>query len=180
MFESNFDAPPKEYSFTERFSVGERGEKELDRYLQSAPEVQELRHFPALERMGIDRIALLRTGERISIEYKTDLVAGNTGNVFVETMSNKDRGVHGWAETSLAQLLLYYIPTKGLLLHVEMLRVRRMLAAWEKEFGRKVVKNTNWTGEGVLVPLDRFSKLAHTIDDEAPAWGHELIREGEA
>lgn len=177
LFDLETESPQKEYEFHKQLSVGKRGEGELDRYLRSTPEVWELHHFPALEKMGIDRIALLHTGERISLEYKTDLIAGNTNNIFVETMSNKEKGVSGWAETSLAQLLLYYIPTKGLLLHVEMLKVRRMLATWEKEFGRKVVKNTSWTGEGMLVPLDRFSKIAHIIDDEAPTWGQELTNE---
>jgi hypothetical protein len=81
--------------FAESKKLGVQGEQILDRILS-----QHCHIIPATweqQHQGIDRVIHYQ-GDRVLVEYKTDMRADATGNMFIETASSEQR--QGWASRS--------------------------------------------------------------------------------
>jgi hypothetical protein len=147
------------YDFKDQKCAGDRGEAVLDHFFSRVYAIE-----PATDdqqRRGIDRwFTNRKTGHRFTVEYKSDALAGRTGNAFVETTSDKARQKPGWAYSSAAEYLVYYVLEPEAIYILRLADLRRKLWDWERQYPHKEVKNTSWTTEGLLVPLREFERLA--------------------
>jgi hypothetical protein len=149
------------HDFTRSFETNKAYEAELDKHF--AVEFDITPATRRQERAGIDRFFVHKgSGVRWSVEYKTDHMTATTGNVFVETVSVDTDGKPGWALTSLAQLLVYYVPPKEYALLADMGAVKRSLADWER-FRRAEVDNGSYRTVGLLVPLEAFRAACYEV-----------------
>lgn len=139
------------FSFKEQLALGEQGEREVVEYLSK---FYNLSASPMeLQRLGIDYIAVEhKTGARFTIEIKTDFVAQTTGNIFLEFEVNKKPG---WVLSSVAQVLIYYVPPKLYFLNMYALRQDYQKKLIEGPPSSQV-KNENYYALGTLYPLDKL------------------------
>ena len=154
------------HNFTESLERGERFEQLLDQHFSQWFSVETV--TMEFQRLGIDRIFTKQNGQRFTVEYKTDERAHETGNIFVETVSvKKGETVEklGWAHTSTAQLLVYYVPGIQRLYIVDMLALRDKLDKWSKQHRTAQADNGGYVGEGLLVPLQKLEKLCRGVQN---------------
>jgi hypothetical protein len=155
-------APPQVYGFTAQLDKGQAHEAVLDKFYARQYVIQEVNRD--LQRMGIDRIFQhKRTALRLSVEYKADERAAKTGNVFVETVSVDTVDKKGWALTSLAQVLVYYVPPTNTIYQVGMLKIKRALEAWKGLYQTRTIPNIGYNTIGLLVPLQVFEKHCQVL-----------------
>ena len=93
------------------------------------------------------------------MEYKGDRTAVASGNAFIELTSVDKDGKPGWAYTSQARYLFYYLP--GLILYVLTFeKLHNRLSAWIARYPQRSIPNRNYHTIGVLVPLVEFERHA--------------------
>jgi hypothetical protein len=114
------------------------------------------------QRMGIDRFFTNCRGSQFSVEYKTEIKGGTTGNFFVELEIVYPDGKRkpGWVRKQGAQFVILYIPAFHKLHWLRYSDLRRMAPTWEAKYGRRPGgRNIDSQGkfmfhaEGVLVPF---------------------------
>jgi hypothetical protein len=150
------------YTFDEQKARGDAGELFLDQWFAREYEVRPA--TPEEQRRGIDRLFMhLQTGKCLAIEYKTDYRAAQTGNAFVETVSVDTAGKVGWAHSSEAEYLIYYIPGDGLMYVLALEVLRRELPRWMREYPLRSAQNEGYATHGVLVPLAEFERHAEVV-----------------
>lgn len=159
---------PTVHAFDKSFESNKHFEAELDKHFLPAYDIE-----PATreqERLGIDRFFEHRTtGVCYSVEYKTDHKTHETGNVFIETMSVDTAGRRGWAFTSTAQVLVYFIPGEEYAMRADMTEVKRGLPEWSG-YPEAQAMNRGRSGDyyrtlGLLVPVDVFGRVCEAIHD---------------
>lgn len=147
-------------SFATDLRRGEAAEADLDSFFRARGYHIE----PATadeQRRGIDRWFIPGEGQAlVSVEYKADSRAHETGNAFIETVSVAERGVRGWAYTSQAAWLFYALPLDGLVYRIRFTDLRARLPRWERRCRRVTVRNSDYTTEGLLVPLLELERLS--------------------
>lgn len=150
------------YEFDKQLAVGHSGESALDAFFGRWYIIRPA--TAAQQRAGIDRIWEDRKTKRVMrVEYKTDRRAGRTGNAFIETASVVVDGVtkkQGWALTSQADVLVYYIPEPEAIYLLQLDDVRRALPGWMKQHLVRQIPNSGYYTEGVVVPLREFERIA--------------------
>lgn len=149
------------YQFNQQLTAGEKGERKLDAYFTKWFKITPA--TPAEQRQGIDRHFAHSDGSRYTVEYKTDHTAGKTGNAFVETISVDTQNKPGWAITSQAQILLYYIPDAGAIYVIPFPTLRQALPTWQQRYPQRAIPNRGYHTHGILVPLREFEKIAQQI-----------------
>lgn len=150
------------YSFNGQLQSGEQGEVFLDEYFARWFILEPA--SPAEQRQGIDRFFTTRNRKRrFAVEYKTDNVAARTGNAFIETISVDVINKPGWAYTSQAEYLLYYVPGKAVVYMMPMAAIRRCLALWLEHFPHRQIPNNGYNSYGLLVPLGEFERYAEGV-----------------
>jgi hypothetical protein len=151
------------YTFKDQLREGVRGEHALDVFFAPAWIIT-----PATgdeQRQGIDRHFTHRmTGQPLTIEYKTDYVAGRTHNAFLETVS-VDTPVErpGWVFTCEADYVLYYVPGDGLVYVLDPLTLRHFvqhLSHWRYPVS---VPNRGYRTWGYPVPLRVLERRASSV-----------------
>ncbi|MBK8035333.1 MAG: hypothetical protein IPK17_38675 [Chloroflexi bacterium] len=153
---------PNTYRFQTQLQQGEQGEATLDAYFAQRYKITAA--TMAEQRRGIDRWFFNpTTGNRFSLDYKTDTRATQTGNVFVET-KHSDRP--GWAYTSEADWLFYYLPDAWMVYVVGLpfLRAKR-LSGWAAQYPTRSAVNNSYTTYGLIVPLADFARCASMTFD---------------
>jgi hypothetical protein len=153
----------------EQLVEGQRYEAELDEYFSRWYRIEATNGQVGrwLQQHGIDRIFVAKNHEkwRWSVEYKADKRAADTGNAFIETKSVDTQDKSGWAYTSTAQLLMYYIPPSGVIYVVAMTDLRQKLPQWVRSYPERACLNQDpRTGRqyrtlGRIVPLDAFGDV---------------------
>ena len=140
------------YNFQKQLKIGEYFEKKIDEWLLHTS----LKNFKALypvdmseQRLGFDRFALDEHGHKHSLEYKTDLKAHLTENLFLETEVD---GKPGWIHKCIANEIYVYIPRRGDLLQYDMKGIRRLLLDHSNQ-RELVVKNEGFSARGIIVSL---------------------------
>lgn len=146
----------QEYQFEQQLSVGVMHESEIDKFAVCILNVKIRPATPEQQRMGIDRIWVRRDGRQQSVEYKADIAAARTGNLFIETVSVDAAERPGWAYTSLAQLLVQYVPGLAQVIISRMMTVKGQLPGWLASYPLQPVPNDGYNTIGVLVPLEIF------------------------
>lgn len=150
------------YGFDQQFAQGNKGENVLDTYFSRL-------YFVLLvpldmQRLGIDRVFLNRESLMThTIEYKTDSRAAQSGNVFIETVSIDRDNKPGWAYTSRADFLFYYLPQVGRVYCIEMSTLRRYLGDWVKHYPLKEIANKGYNTRGILVPCRDIVPIARLV-----------------
>lgn len=149
------------YNFNKQLAKGEDSEAKLDTIFALDYIIERVNRD--LQRKGIDRIfTRKRTGAVLKIEYKTDWTAAKTGNAFVETVSVDRENKPGWAYSSQADRLIYYIPGDELIYIIAFAILRAQLAAWKK-YKTRSIPNDGYNTIGILVPLREFEHIAEQV-----------------
>ena len=122
------------------------------------------RYYPrpvsmAEQRRGIDRFFT----DALKVEYKTDTRAADTHNVFIETISVDRVNKPGWAYSSAADVLAYYIPGDDLVYVVRLVRLRRFLPGWERRYPVRKAQNVDYDTHGLCVPIEAFEAIADVV-----------------
>jgi hypothetical protein len=113
------------YDFATQLAIGKQAEAVLDLFFADKFLIAEATQ--AQERQGIDRLFLDRANNDVcTVQYKCDWKAGKTGNAFVETVSVDRQGKKGWAYTSQADRLIYYIPSDLLIYVIAFATLRKL------------------------------------------------------
>jgi hypothetical protein len=169
----------KIHTFDKSFEEAKLYEAELDKYFGVSYEIEEASRLQ--QSAGIDRIFIHRvTGAWYYVEYKTDHRTHETGNVFIETMSVDTADKPGWAYTSGAQVLVYFVPGYETAYRIDMMTIKRKLPQWSA-YRKAPAWNRSRDGSlyqtfGHLVPLDVFRKSCvqeHEVArplDSADSW----------
>src|SRR5689334_20898516 len=101
----------KTHVFKDKLREGHEVEELLDRHFEAKYQIWHA--TPAGQRQGIDRWFTDRiTGDRFSVDYKADWRAHETRRAFIETISVDSTGKAGWAYTSKADWIYYYLPQR--------------------------------------------------------------------
>ena len=148
------------YSFITSLEYGIKQESVLDNFFSQWYIIEEATHYQ--QSVGIDRIFSIGD-KRFSVEYKTDRIAGRTNNSFIETISVAEDGSPGWAITSRADVLIYFVPSEKKVWVIKFNTLRNKLAYWYHKYPRKTVVNETWKGYGILVPLVELDNIALSI-----------------
>lgn len=145
------------YDFDEQLAKGVSGEELLDAFFSREWIIRTATRRE--QRQGIDRHYVCRKdGRYFKVEYKTDYLAHKTGNAFIETVSIDSEGRAGWAYTSKADFLFYFVVEDLLLYILPMETIRKQLSRWAKEYPIKAVPNRGYRTYGILVPLCEFEE----------------------
>lgn len=146
---------------------GDEGERLLDAYYRDAGYVvyEADRQF-----QGIDRIFKSADGGEITVEYKTDYRAHETGNVFFETkfqprdLSSKKDFCVGAIPKSHAQYLAYYVYHECFVYWWQMADVKQHLGMWLKKHGpTRTFDGKRWV-VGTVVPLRELRMFNRRVD----------------
>jgi len=97
------------------------------------------------------------------VEYKTDHTAARTGNAFIETISVDSEQKAGWAFTSQADVVLYYVPGRDQVYVLRTTAVRSRLPFWLQACEVRQVPNDGYHTHGLLVPLDELAGCADRV-----------------
>lgn len=140
------------HDFTQKLIQGQAYEDRLDRYFSQWFTVKPVNI--EMQKHGIDRVFSQKdNGLQLLVEYKSDDRAAKTGNAFVEIISRDTAKVLGWAYTSWAQLLVYYIPPTDEIILIPMLTIKLNLPVWLKTCAQKEATNSTYKTIGLAVPL---------------------------
>lgn len=152
------------YNFSTQLAVGQHYEDEIDAMFADRFTIQPA--TPQQQRQGIDRIYRhWETPHRpMTVEYKADETAAQTGNAFVETISVDVSGRPGWAVTSQAEWLFYSVPGSGQALYIIRLAdLRKHLPDWKRQYEERRIANNGYHTVGLLVPLYEFERVACAV-----------------
>jgi len=150
------------HNFDDSLPEGEKEESKLDCFFAKWYEIKPVGMNK--QRDGIDREWKCRKTKReFSVEYKADSKAAETGNVFIETVSVDTTGKPGWAYTSKAQLLVYFIPPDSTAYITPMTTIKTLLPDWIDAYREVSVPNgdgvtVKYNTKGLLVPLGDFKR----------------------
>jgi len=159
----------KVHGFKEKLEEGEKFEAILDSYFETWYDIAAQKE---LQKLGIDRIFTSKSSqERYSVEYKSDSRAAKTENFFIETVSVDVAGKAGWALTSCAQLICFFIPPKNQVVIVEGYLIKKMLTQWKASYPTKKALNPGYASRGILVPVKEVEKLGITFTIESNPLG---------
>lgn len=75
-------------------------------------------------------------------------------------MSVDTAGKAGWALTSQAEILAYYLPEADLVYLLRMETLRRLVPQWQQRFRTRAAANKGYQTLGILVPLAEFERHA--------------------
>lgn len=150
------------HTFNNSKKIGDAGEARLDQFFKDKFQIEDV--DMSQQKLGWDRVFThLESGARASVEYKTDTQSHKTGNIFIEIWSNKEASKRGWAYTTTAQWLYYYVLGDGEVYIVDVVKLKLYLKNWEKQFIIKGAKNPNYSSEGMLVPVEIFKSICYEV-----------------
>lgn len=152
------------YSMTQQLAKGAGAEARLDRHFADRFQIEPATHNQ--QRQGIDRRFTHReSGIIYTVEYKTDWTAGRTGNAFVETVSVDRERTPGWAYSSQAEWLVYFVPKRLTIYRIAFTDLRARLPLWLATCKpAPPIPNHGYHTLGILVPLCEFAQVADHIE----------------
>lgn len=152
----------KPYDFETQRKVGQEGETFLDQWLHPVYKVLDVSGEMKYQHAGIDRIVTRSDGSVIMIEYKFDLVAKRTGNLFFETISNDKEMIPGWGWSSQADYWIVLIPEQEILVFKPG-KLRALVWELQKTLQKRSVPNRGYNTVGYPIPLTQARKVAFQI-----------------
>jgi len=158
------------YSFNQQLKKGESAERFLDSFFEQRFVVVPV--TPERQRLGIDRVFTRRVdGQSFTVEYKTDWTNARTHKVFVETVSVDTANKPGWAYTSQANKLLYYLPGEHLVYVLAMKTIRKALPLWSRKFPLRKIPNRGYCTYGLVMDQWVFEQYSEAIIDTSSKTG---------
>jgi len=152
----------KYYDFKSQHKIGKEGEQFIDRWLKKNYKVTDVSDIPSYQKSGIDRIIEKKDGTTINVEYKFDVAAKRTGNIFFETVAVDNQSIPGWGWTSQADYWIFLIPEQEIII-VQPGNFRALIWQQQKVLKEKTVPNKNYNTLGVPVSLSDVKKIAYQI-----------------
>jgi hypothetical protein len=152
----------KHYSFSSQYKLGKQGEHIVDQWLQNIYKVTDVSSIPRYQEAGIDRIIERTDGTNASVEYKFDIAAKRTGNLFFETVSNDVQGIPGWGWTSQADYWIFLIPQQEIIV-IRPGKLRSLVWQHQTTLEERTVPNKSYKTLGVPVPLSNVKDVAYKI-----------------
>jgi len=150
------------YNFGAQLVKGEAAERELDTHFSEWFAIR--RATRAEQRSGIDRVfTRKRDGKITRVEYKADWKASQTGNAFVEIISVDTTNKLGWALSSNADRLAYYLPTDSLVYWFAMAGFKSLVDGWRRDYDQRAALNEGYKTIGILVPLHELEEHADNV-----------------
>jgi hypothetical protein len=150
---------PPQYRFETQHALGKQAEQFLDHYFARWYIIQTIDLATEI-RDGYDRIFIRKHDQQaIRVEYKADWQAAATGNAFIETISIYEERKPGWAHTSQADMLIYFVPQMGQVYMLPLAALRLILPSWKLRYREVPAPNEGYKTYGILVPLTQFSKF---------------------
>lgn len=116
-----------------------------------------------LDKKGIDRVFVSReTYEPMTVEYKNDFRASETGNAFIEVCSvhKEECEKLGWAHTCNAEFLVYHVVGDATAYIVDTQLLAQKVDAWRKLYREAKSFNPGYHSVGILVPLSEIKDIA--------------------
>lgn len=147
------------YEFGEKLMQGKNAEHFLDSYFSRWYTINEI-PLEVERRIHADRLFLDRHGTQTVVEYKTDFMGHNTGNLIVETISVDTDNKPGWVFTCQADMLLWWIVGNGEILGLRPADMRANVAEWETHYRRVTIPNQGYNTIGIAVPIPRLRRIA--------------------
>jgi hypothetical protein len=152
----------KQYDFDTQRNVGQEGESFLDRWLSPKYKVLDVSEDLKYQRSGVDRIVTRSDGSIITVEYKCDMAAKRTGNLFFETVSNDKERIPGWGWSSQADYWIFLIPEQEIIVFKPG-KLRALVWELQKSLKERSVANRMYNTIGYPVPLVQARKVAFQV-----------------
>lgn len=152
----------KQYDFETQRKLGQEGELFLDRWLSPAYKVLDVTGDLKYQQSGIDRLITRTDGTLITVEYKFDLAAKRTGNLFFETISNDSKKIPGWGWSSQADYWIFLIPDQEILVFKPG-DLRALVWKLQKTLQERSIPNQGYKTIGYPVPISQARKVAFQI-----------------
>ena len=149
----------KQYDFETQRKVGKEGEALLDQWLYPVYKVLDVSDDLRYQQSGIDRIVTRSDGSSITVEYKLDLAARRTGNLFFETVSNDMAKIPGWGWSSQSDYLIFLFPLLEILVFIPG-KLRALVWALQATLKKRSVANKGHNTIGYPIPLIQARKVA--------------------
>ena len=151
----------KIFDFDEQLKEGQKHEEFLDSIFAKYVIVQKV--GMELQHKGIDRV--FKIGDKqIHVEYKADRRATITGNAFIETISVSKTGHEGWAYTSQADWILYFLPQEMKVYTIPRKEMQKRLSDWNNTYRVGLAKNKDYYSQGILVPLAEIATFSKVLN----------------
>ena len=141
------------YEFKTQLAKGQKYEEILDEHFTQWYKIKPV--SLQFQRLGIDRVFTDENDIRITVEYKTDFRAEKTGNVFIELISVDKTQKPGWVQSSIAQLLVYYIPGRGIIT-IPMMEIKKRIKEWMKKYNVIYCANKTYKSWGLVIPISEI------------------------
>ncbi len=149
----------KQYDFDTQHKVGREGEKFLDKWLSSSYRLIDVSKELKYQQSGIDRVVTRPDGSVITVEYKFDIAAKRTGNLFFETVSNDQDFIPGWGWSSQADYWIFLIPEQEIIVFKPG-QLRALAWDLQKSLKARVVANKGYNTIGYPIPLTQARQVA--------------------
>lgn len=150
------------YDFQKQLTAGEAHEDRLDQYFGRWYFI--LKVPREMQRYGIDRVFVRKTNIiPVTVEYKADSAATKSGNAFIETVSVDKADKPGWAYTSRASQLVYYLPGYDVAYVIEFQALRDQLESWRARYREQSIPNKGYNTRGILVPLQALQQVSTKV-----------------
>jgi len=153
-----------QHKFSDSYQRGLRGEEATERFLDVCGLNWSTVTSRSAQKQGKD----YTVENAVSIEVKTDDMALETGNVFIEVVGNDQKGTPGWAHYTQADMLFYIIGNECIVCSPVV--IRKMLDNWGERYAVKQCHNKHYSSEGIIVPVHAFKRDAgdYIFDIEEP------------
>lgn len=155
-------AQSRQYDFETQRQVGREGETFLDQWLSLNYKVLDVSEDLKYQQSGIDRIVTRPDGSIITVEYKFDIAAKRTGNLFFETLSNDKERIPGWGWSSQADYWIFLIPEQEIIIFKPG-KLRALVWESQKLLKERSVANRRYNTIGYPVPLVQARKVAFLV-----------------
>ncbi len=152
----------RQYDFDTQRKVGQEGETFLDQWLSPTYKVLDVSENLKYQQSGIDRVVTRPDGSVITIEYKFDMAAKRTGNLFFETVSNDKEFIPGWGWSSQADYWIFLIPEQEIIVFKPG-KLRALVWELQKSLKERNVANKGYNTIGYPIALIQARKVAFQI-----------------
>jgi hypothetical protein len=151
-----------QFEFKSQHKVGKQGERVLDEWLSQTYTISDVSDNPEYQEIGIDRLLSCSNGSTVSAEYKCDVVAKRTGNLFFETISVDSKNIPGWGWSSQADCWIFLIPNQEILI-VKPSLLRALVWQKYREAHEKKVPNQGYNTFGLPISLLDVRPIANQV-----------------
>lgn len=152
----------RQYDFDTQHRIGQQGEIFLDQWISSTYKVLDVSEDWKYRQSGIDRVVTRPDGSIITVEYKFDIAAKRTGNIFFETVSNDKKLIPGWGWSSQADYWIFLVPGQEIIVFKPG-KLRALVWELQKSLTQRSIANQGYNTIGYPIPLIQARKVAFQV-----------------